>query len=473
MADVFFSYQHMDRARIQPIVRLLEAAGLTIWWDQSLLAGDRFSMIISRELHVASCVIVAWSASSVRSTWVCDEATSGRERGILVPISLDGTVPPLGFGQQQTPNLSEWTGDEHDPRIRQLVAGVAHIVGKRMVSPEPPPPRAAPPPWRRRSLLIGMFALMAAIVAVALFIVSWPTPAYQVGRISLPSNATNIVLSSGGNVGYVVHSSAGAISMIDMATRTVVRTISGVGTGALAMAIAPDGRTGYVSHYSSPYVSVVDLTTGTRVTDIDVGGPQWEIRLGPDGHRAYVANRGTGMLSVIDTGRNAIVGRILTSIDSFDSPVSLALTLDGRRAYVTNRGSGTVAVVNTAQNTVTATIRVQQAPNGVAVSPNGSIVYITNEGSNTLSVIDLAENAVTKTIVTDSAPIAVAFTPDGKRALVVNRGSLTVAVIDTSTGERIATASLAHDPGSIAVAPDGRTAYVTGGDSNMLFTVTL
>lgn len=130
MADIFFSYKREDRARIEPLVHLLERGGYSVWWDPDLVAGDRFDEVISREIEQARCVIVAWSASSTRAVWVRDEASTGRDRGILVPLSLDGARPPLGFGQYQTPDLTDWTRDPDDPRIRQLLDGVRQVVSR-------------------------------------------------------------------------------------------------------------------------------------------------------------------------------------------------------------------------------------------------------------------------------------------------------------------------------------------------------
>ena len=143
MADVFFSYKREDRGTVEPLVRLLERAGFSVWWDPTLVAGERFDQVIHREIETADCVMVAWSANSVEAVWVRDEASAGRDRGILVPLTLDGMKPPLGFRQYQTPDLTGWSGDESDPRVRQLVAGVGraiaharHARGEPVAGPE-------------------------------------------------------------------------------------------------------------------------------------------------------------------------------------------------------------------------------------------------------------------------------------------------------------------------------------------------
>ena len=47
-------------------------------------------------------MVVLWSKQSVESPWVRDEAAAGRDKGRLVPASIDGTPPaPLSFRQYQ------------------------------------------------------------------------------------------------------------------------------------------------------------------------------------------------------------------------------------------------------------------------------------------------------------------------------------------------------------------------------------
>ncbi len=36
MADVFLSYASQDRERIVPLVKALEADGLSVWWDRDI-----------------------------------------------------------------------------------------------------------------------------------------------------------------------------------------------------------------------------------------------------------------------------------------------------------------------------------------------------------------------------------------------------------------------------------------------------
>ncbi len=110
MADIFISYSREDRDRVRQLANALEAEGYSLWWDHNLSAGGRFVSEIEEELEAARVVLVVWSEYSVRSMWVADEANVGLERNILVPVSVDGVRPKLGFRQIQTIDLSDWQG---------------------------------------------------------------------------------------------------------------------------------------------------------------------------------------------------------------------------------------------------------------------------------------------------------------------------------------------------------------------------
>jgi formylglycine-generating enzyme required for sulfatase activity len=201
MADVFLSYKREDQTRIRPLVWLLEREGLSVWWDTRLVPGERFTQVIQREVERSRCVVVAWSANSINAGWVQDEAAAGRDRGILVPLSLDGIPPPFGFRGLQTPDLTGWTGDGNDPRIRTLIdaavrlvrdpADAAHEVYTEP-EPAPLPEPEGPRGLSRRRLLQAAATLGAAgFVSVGGLVISKliptgePLPPVQTEKFTL------------------------------------------------------------------------------------------------------------------------------------------------------------------------------------------------------------------------------------------------------------------------------------------------
>ncbi|MGK2924189.1 MAG: TIR domain-containing protein [Lysobacterales bacterium] len=125
MADIFISYARTDRERIEALAATLEAQGHSVWWDRQILGGDDFVANIERELNAASAVIVAWSSVGSGSHWVRDEAQVAANSGKLVAISLDGSLPPMGFRQFHAIDFSHWQGQADDDALQALTRAVA------------------------------------------------------------------------------------------------------------------------------------------------------------------------------------------------------------------------------------------------------------------------------------------------------------------------------------------------------------
>ncbi len=134
MADIFVSYASEDRERIRLLVEMLERSGFSVWWDRHIATGESFDRVIERELDAASCVVVVWSAASVESNWVRNEANEGLERKVLAPVLIDDVRPPLAFRSTQTANLVGWQGGSQEEAPGRLLADIATL----MERPAPP-----------------------------------------------------------------------------------------------------------------------------------------------------------------------------------------------------------------------------------------------------------------------------------------------------------------------------------------------
>ncbi len=164
---LFVSYSRTDLERARPVMALLEASGFDVWWDGRLEGGENFLQTTEAALENADCVVVLWSATSVDSHWVRDEAQRGRERGCLVPLTIDGTMAPLGFRQVQLLDISGWDGTAGSPEAARILVAVRAKAGGGSFTPAPvsaapdavlPPPAALQTggfPLSRRTLMIG------------------------------------------------------------------------------------------------------------------------------------------------------------------------------------------------------------------------------------------------------------------------------------------------------------------------------
>jgi TolB-like protein/tetratricopeptide (TPR) repeat protein len=138
---VFLSYARPDQAQAAKLAQALESRGLDVWWDALIEGGAAFTESIESALDGADAVVVAWSRASVGSDWVRDEAAKGRDQRKLVPVSLDGTEPPLGFRQYQSINLARWQGDPASAEVTSVARAIHAATG---AAGRPAPPATTP-----------------------------------------------------------------------------------------------------------------------------------------------------------------------------------------------------------------------------------------------------------------------------------------------------------------------------------------
>ncbi|MGE0664742.1 MAG: TIR domain-containing protein [Hyphomonadaceae bacterium] len=157
MTDVFISYAREDAAQAERIARGLEAAGLSVFWDNEIPPGQTWADYIETKLNQCAAAIVLWSSNSTKSQWVREEARMGRSK--LIPARLDTAEAPFGFGDVQAADLSRWNGDYNHPEWRRFADAVTararggaapHAAATQVPAAQPPPNQqsrssAAPP----------------------------------------------------------------------------------------------------------------------------------------------------------------------------------------------------------------------------------------------------------------------------------------------------------------------------------------
>jgi len=175
---VFLSYARDDAVWAEALAAVIERHGFNVWWDRRLRGGEAFGNEIERALEHAGAVLVVWSEAAKRSRWVLDEAGSGADRDVLVPVALAGVLPPLGFRQSHT---IQFSGDppQDDPAIQFLMDALAVKLGLADI-PITPAPKIDRPRW-------GLFAIVAAIAATVAAAIVW-LPSGETGR-ELPTAA--------------------------------------------------------------------------------------------------------------------------------------------------------------------------------------------------------------------------------------------------------------------------------------------
>ena len=167
MARVFLSYSRQDTATAEQLAASLTQLGHELWWDRSLRGGARFASEIEAALARAEAVVVLWSASSLKSAWVQDEAAEGRDSGRLVPVTIDSSQPPLGFRQFHAIDYRRRDGKAGKAGLEAIDSAIRALAGS-----EPGEPPAKPVAGKRRARWPAALggALGLAAVGAALFL---------------------------------------------------------------------------------------------------------------------------------------------------------------------------------------------------------------------------------------------------------------------------------------------------------------
>lgn len=311
-----------------------------------------------------------------------------------------------------------------------------------------------------RALLI-MFAAAAATAACA-------APAAQTGRG---------VAAAGGDLLYVCNQDDATVSIIDMATNSVVRTVDlqQLGFSANAkphhVAVEPDGSFWYVTLIGDGRIVKFDSS------DRMVGQVPFET---------------PGMLALHPTEDLLLVGRSMTAVNPpqrigvlrrsdmmlnelsvfFPRPHALALEPRSGTAYTASLAVNQMAAVRPLDEQVEL-VDVPGPAHALmqfAVSPDGRTLVVSGELSHTVLVFDITQPMaprLTDEIDVGPQPFDPIFTRDGRWVYLGNKAANTVTVIDMTSrtvAEVISGRGLAQ-PHGVATSPDGRFVYISNNNT--------
>jgi TolB-like protein/tetratricopeptide (TPR) repeat protein len=170
MPDVFLSYSREDQPTARLFAEGLKREGFSVWWDQTLDAGESFDKVTEKALEEACAVVVLWSKCSVQSDWVRAEATQARARGKLVPVTIEPCKRPIMFELTHTADLSGWNGDVAAAPWRGFIEGLWRTTGNAtssLATLGAPASIATPASRPRPRAAIAWTAVAAAVLLVA------------------------------------------------------------------------------------------------------------------------------------------------------------------------------------------------------------------------------------------------------------------------------------------------------------------
>ncbi|MEA5363104.1 YncE family protein [Amycolatopsis sp., V23-08] len=270
------------------------------------------------------------------------------------------------------------------------------------------------------------------------------------------------------------------VAVVDLGTQSVTAALP-VAPHPMALALTPDGHrlvvasTGPAKTPAGAF-TVLDPDARRVVATIPLPGPPLDVAVSPDGQTAWCVVSGAsaydaGTAVAIDIARGAVTASIPVGVNPD------AIAVDAGRAYVANFGENTVSVLDTGRNALVSTVDTTAGPGGLVLDSRRHTLWVAGQTESdpraALTAIDtttLAPAPVDLGAPPPGAggPGALALTPDGRR-LLVGRSSPGTAplplltVVDPATRRTTGVITLPAVY-RIAPGPDGHHAIAAAGD---------
>jgi YVTN family beta-propeller protein len=297
------------------------------------------------------------------------------------------------------------------------------ILPAHSVSPTPPPPfsptasASAPPPSETHPLTAFPSPLSVAQAASV------------VKQITLPGNGADAIAIDLG-VAYVVHGgSAGAVSLLDMSTDVVGKTIA-VGAAPVAVAVDPVLHTAYVANSGAGTVSVIDKASASVVATVKVGAKPVAIAVDETRHLAYVVNNAANSVSILDETTNTVTGTLPVG----RGPVAVALDTTTNTIFVANidGAHGGLTKINLAVRGVSPMEALPVLPFSLAVDPAQNTLYLATVVTSPADAVGATLWFMDEKTVQTSGTSRIASSPASPVAAVLDGVAHTLYVLTPS-----------------------------------------
>ena len=234
---------------------------------------------------------------------------------------------------------------------------------------------------------------------------------------------------------------------------------------------SPDDKQLFVTMPKAGQVAVASTETFKVIRNIDAGPSPIRISLQPDGRYLWVGNdslkAGKSGVTVIDSERHEVAGRILTGIGHHE----IAFTEDSRYAFVTNSGEGTLSVIDVTGLAKALDLKVGEDPVSLAYSRLSKSLYVASGGSGSVTVVDGKSHQVLQTLAMEPGLRVVRITPDGRHVFVANSRTNRFRIGDAATSAVVEELEMEREPDQIAFTE--KFAYIRCKGSEVVILVSL
>ena len=279
---------------------------------------------------------------------------------------------------------------------------------------------------------------------------------------------------------YAANQGAALVSVIDMETNMVIRTVDlqALGFSMSSMphhiVVEPDGSYWYLS-----LIVANTVLKFNRENEL-VGRLEFEwpglLALDPASDKLYVAR---SMIAVSPPSGIGVVRRTDMTVEEMGvfipRPHALAVGPEGRHVFTASLSVNQIVTLDPEEEVLELTTLGGDRPHtfiGFAVSPDGRVMVGSTELTSKVFVFDLdrtPDMTPVDTIDVNRAPWHPVFTPDGRWVYVGNNWSNSITVIDMQDRKvvKIIEGNGIAQPHGSAVSPDGRYVYISSRNLEM------
>jgi YVTN family beta-propeller protein len=188
-----------------------------------------------------------------------------------------------------------------------------------------------------------------------------PSSLDTIQRIDVGKTPAEVTFSADGLLAFVANTGSASVSVVDVASRQVVKTI---GVGASPVGAWGSGQRLYVDNEQDATLSMIDAKMLANVRTNVLGFVPAMIAVAPDG-TVWIADPNNARVVLYDREADRKVGEVATGAGAH----GVTFGRDGRMAYITNQVADTVTVVDVATLRVMKELRVGSKPNGLVFRP--------------------------------------------------------------------------------------------------------
>jgi YVTN family beta-propeller protein len=257
----------------------------------------------------------------------------------------------------------------------------------------------------------------------------------------------------------VLNSGEATVSLIDMPTRKVIKTVP-VGKEPHHLMMTPDQKTLLIANAAGNDVVLMNPVSGELTGKIPNIIDPYQIGYSPN-HKWFIAN-GNRLDRVDVYHAQGADLKLAKSIKLGKTPSHVAFTSDSKTAFITLQDSSELAAIDLDTQTVIWKMPTGNVPAGVWMTPGDQYLLIGITGEDNVQVIDWKNRKEVKRILTGKG--AHNFRPlgDKKHVFVSNRIASTISLINMQTLEKVGDiTSLPAGPDDMEITPDGKTLWVT------------